>query len=431
MIECMLRVVLDTNSIHRDPWLTGQAGSKLARLANSGSCVLVYPEVVVAELRRQRLEAATVAHDVTTKGVEDMDRAGVDVSQTLNDLSAVRGRIGPDLDKAFDAVLTAPGILHAPIPAVATEDLMQRDLDRRRPFMEIDHNKRKKSVGFRDVLIWETVLAVLASSPEPDAVLFVTSDAGFLGEDGKTLHADLLEDVISLGIDPDRIATVKSIGQAIAEVEAQAPDKPTEDGSSVAPGYAPGSGGDTSRAVHELLGMRPAVARAELVDVATDALYGLVNESVSAQLAYGGDYDYPSFVEFTVPPIEDATITGLDLTTEFSFERSTTSPEILVGTANAVILLEGALFRGDWYVAEFDAVSVGSEINNHYLEASCELEVRVVVELDIEGGAVAAMDVKLLDPPRVHDGGDDTLITDLSSALYEGDEGGPLLSSGE
>ncbi len=74
--------------------------------------------------------------------------------------------------------------------------------------------------------------------------------------------------------------------------------------------------------MNELKQLRPGVSHAALVEAATDALYGLVNEDVSEQLAYGGDYDYPSFVKFTVPLPEGGAIEGIDQTTEFSFEES-------------------------------------------------------------------------------------------------------------
>lgn len=397
----MIAVVVDTNSVHRDPWLAGETARKLVSLAESSACVLVYPKVVVDELRRQRIEAAWAAHELAAKGVQDMARAGIDVAQTARDLSAAHGRIALDLDRAFAAVLARNGILCAPVPDVATRNLLQRDLDRRRPFMEIEHTQKKKSVGFRDVLIWETVLELLTSSPSLSPVLFVTSDKGFLSTDGKSLHPDLLEDVARRGIELSRVATVKTIAQAISEVEAHAQEAPVEDGTAASEATKPTANttDPVAQAVHELKMMHPAVARAELVNAATEALYELVNENVSMQMVYDGDYDYPHFVKFTMPGIEDATITGIDQTTEFSFEESPTSPEVLVGSADAVVTLEGAIFRGDLWVRD-SSIDIAGELNDHYLEASSEVDVRVIVELDIEGGRVNVIDLVLEDPPQ-------------------------------
>lgn len=58
MMVRMLVVVPDANAVHSDPWLASPAGRKLLDMAASGSCVVVYPQVVIDELLRQRREGA-------------------------------------------------------------------------------------------------------------------------------------------------------------------------------------------------------------------------------------------------------------------------------------------------------------------------------------------------------------------------------------
>ena len=79
MMIYMFSVVLDSNAIHSDPWLTSIPGKKLIHLAEDGACVVLDPQVVIDELRRQRREAAERAHDQAAKAVDDMAKAGVDV----------------------------------------------------------------------------------------------------------------------------------------------------------------------------------------------------------------------------------------------------------------------------------------------------------------------------------------------------------------
>lgn len=393
-MEHMLAVVLDTNAIHRDPWLASDTAKKLLRWAEVDACVIVYPQVVADELRRQRVEAARAAHELAAKGIEDMAVAGIDVSLTVAELASNLVRIESDIDAAFAKVLLHKNVIATPVPNVSTRDLLSRDLERRRPFMEIEHGQKKKSVGFRDVLIWETMLEVLVNNPSYSPVLLVTSDNGFLTKDSPRLHPDLIADLVSRGIVLRRAATVKSIAQAIAELEAA-----VEKVAATAPDRA--DPGDVENpvdiAVDELRGSE--VRRAELVTAATEALYALESKDLSMQMVYGGDYDYPEFVKFTMPTLESGQITSIDQTTEFSFEESSISPDILIARTDAVITIEGAVYKGDWFGDDSDSVDIVGELNDHYLEASSEVEVRVVIELDVEGGNVTVIDLALEDPP--------------------------------
>ncbi|WIB12573.1 PIN domain-containing protein [Curtobacterium sp. MCPF17_052] len=201
----MLIVVLDTNAVHRDPWLTRDVAPKLIQLAASEVCEIVYPQVVIKELTRQRIESAREALDSAAAGVEQMGAAGINVAETVTLLQNAHDRIESDIDNAFVEVLAKPGVRDVPVPEVKTTDLLGRDLGRRRPFLEIEQGKTRKSLGFRDVLIWESVLEVLQTSNSGDTVLFVTFDGGFIADDKKSLHADLLEDLDGFGIPRERI----------------------------------------------------------------------------------------------------------------------------------------------------------------------------------------------------------------------------------
>ncbi len=364
----MLVVVLDTNAVHSDPWLASPPGKKLLDLAASGSCVVVYPQVVIDELLRQRREAADRAHSEAAKGVGDMAKSGVDVRQTIADLEASFAGIGADLLSAFGAVLKRDNVTAEPVPDVAATEILKRDLARRRPFIEIDFKQKPASVGFRDTLIWETVLAILARDNERK-ILFVTADKGFLSVDSKTLHQHLLEDLDERGIGRNRVGSVKNVPHAIAEVEA--------------------------------------ADHAALVTAATDALYELADREISQQMGYGGDYDYPDFVKFEVPAMEGGSISYIDQTTEFEFARQPGSVAV-TATADALIYIEGPVFKGDWFIDGGESMSLSGELNDHYFEASSEIAVRVVVELDTSGDSPQALSIQLEDLPSSSSGSEET-----------------------
>lgn len=392
-VAFMIAVVLDTNVVHRDPWLTNDLGQKLLQLAAKGICVVAYPQVVIEELYRQRVERAQRAHDSAAEGVADIAKAGVDVTQTNEALTSVQQSVGSKLDDAFSKVLEHPNVLRAPVPKVAAADLLKRDLERRRPFMEIEHRQRKKSVGFRDVLIWETVLE-LAKSSRYNMILFVTSDNGFIDQQSRTLHPDLLEDLSLLDKCAAPVKRVDSLNLANAELEGaakrEAEQNPEE---SVATPLEEA----LAIAVQQLRG--PIPSELLLVEAATEALYALVNKEVSLQMSYGGGYDYPEFVRFSMPDIEGGVITDIDQISEFTFEESEYSPDIIVATADAIVSMEGAVHKSDWSGGQANGLGIIGDFNDHYFGANAEVEVQVVIELDIDGG-IFANKVELRDLPQ-------------------------------
>lgn len=354
----MLAVVLDSNAIHTDPWLSSDVGRVLVRLAESGSCTLIVPEVVRDELYRQRRDAARASHGEASKGIRAMARAGVNVSDTDAHLHASFDRIESDIAAAFATLFDRNGVELESTPDVSVAQIVERDLARRRPFQEITHQQKTKSLGFRDVVIWETVLAVLAPDRGFDKVLFVTADKGFLTSDSMSLHADLIEDLDVRGIDSGRLATVKNVPNANAEIEATA-------------------------------------AYAAKVTAATNALYELIGEEVGVQLAYGGDYERPDFVEFEVPGIESPYITDITQITEFSFKSE---GPLITATTDAEISLEGAIFKGDWFMDDSESIEIVGELNNHYFDAYSSLVVTVIVKMVMDGENPEVISIVLSDP---------------------------------
>lgn len=407
----MLLVVVDSNALHRDPWMTRDAAKALIELAEFGACEIVYPQVVMNELRRQSIDSARRAHESAAVGVRQMSAAGVDVTQTASDLRAAHDRIEADVDSAFAELLARDGVRSIPVPAVPAQDLLDRDLHRRRPFLEIEQSKKKKSLGFRDVLIWESVLHLLEEAESDESVLFVTFDKGFLADDEKSLHAHLMEDLDRLSIARNSIQWSRSIAEANAVVRAQIPEPPAEDELPEAESDSTGDTAETEHtgpiahedpvevAVRELREMRPHVERGDLVKAAADALYDLVHTDVPDEL---------------VPtPMEGAVIVGIDQTTEFTFEEDPASPDTVVARCEAILTVEGGVYRGDWYADE-GAVTISGQLNDHYLEGSAEVEVTVIVQLDVQEGLVSAIDAYAEALPLPPDDPDNMLEFDFS-----------------
>jgi len=365
----MLIVVLDSNPIHGDPWLASPPGASLVELAESGSCLVIFPDVVRDELHRQKREAAQESHAEAAKGINAMAKAGIDVAETEAHLKKSFERINDDIDAAFTALFDREGISTEPIPDIPVASVVERDLARRRPFQEIVHGQKKKSLGFRDVVIWETVLAILDPARGDDKVLFVSADGGFLSKDSKSIHPHLLDDLSNRGIDRDRLVSVKNVPQAVTEIKATA-------------------------------------AQAAQARAATDALYELVGQEAGLQLVHGGDYDYPDFVKFSVPEIDSPYIGDIDQISEFELSAE---GETVTATAEAIVYLEGGVFKGDWFMDDDGSVRIQGELNKHYFEASSDVPVRVVVEIDTSGDSPQVVRVELEDPVGAEDPEDEAI----------------------
>lgn len=358
----VIAVVLDTNAIHRDPWLKSDGADSLAKLAAAGACELVLPDVVIRELTRQQRESANEGRDDAMRLVERVERGGAPMERVAAKLRDAIQALGPAIEENFRALLERPGIVRLPVPSDLTEQLIARDLDRRRPFLDV--GSKDQSAGFRDAVIWESLLGLLSTDEGYAQVVFVTADRGFLDKEGQTLHPDLVQDLDQIKVDCERVRTAKNSWDATKQVRAllEATVAAQED--------------------------------ARVSSAATDALLALVGESISMQMVYGGDYDFPSFVQFDVPPLDESTITHIEQLSAFDLRRE---EETITATAEVAVSLDGFLAKSAWFMDEDEGVEVVSDWNDHYVLAQDELTATAIVELDARGSGVVVLDVRLTD----------------------------------
>ncbi len=191
--ERMTIVLIDTNAVHRDPWMRNDPGTNLLAAAAAGECRIVFPQVVVDELRRQQSEWLKKHRKELAATIQDMRGNPVDVEGMAATLETNLDSMHSQIDVSFDALVASKGVVVAPVPADVTENLVARDLAVRRPFLEV--GSESWSTGFRDAVIWETALVLLDEMPEDEKLIFVTKDQGFLADGLKSLHQDLLDDL--------------------------------------------------------------------------------------------------------------------------------------------------------------------------------------------------------------------------------------------
>lgn len=326
-------------------------GQELLAHASRGECKVVFPQVVLDELLRQQRDWVKDNHGAVAKVVDRMRGNPIDVSDTAEKLKTSFDGLSKQIDKSFDALKAHSGVEVAPIPAAPdlTSRLVARDLARKRPFLEV--GSEGWSAGYRDAVIWETVLECLGWLEDDEKLIFVTADKGFLTDDKKSLHADLLDDLNSRTIAHDRVVSAQTTARALAEVQAV---------------------------------VEHAAKTREMVEVATNELFSLDGKDVSIQMVYGGDYDYPDFVKFQMPSLESAMIAAIDQNTSWAFEEEVDG--VVSGTSEVVLAIQGVVEKSTWFQEDGGEFEIYDDLNDWYFDVGATIFARAVVEIDVSGG---------------------------------------------
>jgi PIN domain len=200
-----MRVVVDANLIIERDWhLTTGPAEALLSAARRGRVRLVLPEVVVREVVAAHAERRAAA-----RGKLQAARAA------LRRLEGPRGpgddaeAADPFIRQTFESWFRdrlAQHRVEVPDVPEAAAALVDRALQRRRPF---DSNGR---AGFRDALIWETVLEGASSA---QTTLLASDNVRDFADDSNTApHPHLREDLTARGLDAAAVRLVRSFEEA-------------------------------------------------------------------------------------------------------------------------------------------------------------------------------------------------------------------------
>jgi hypothetical protein len=168
----MLRVVLDSTVFCQDFLLASDEAIRLRTAASEGRIAVHVSQIVVDEVLRRYSE------DIRDEGrsLESKLRpfAGGRFGRVITaDIEADLRSARDGYPMVLDDLLKLPGFLVEPYPEVQHETLVKRDLERRLPFRS---SKEKSSTGYRDSLVWLTVIEIAKKFPA-DEVLFVTNNS--------------------------------------------------------------------------------------------------------------------------------------------------------------------------------------------------------------------------------------------------------------
>ena len=195
-----MRIVIDSNIICSDFHLAGTMFrvffDGLARMGDS----LYVPQLVLDEVKNrysEKLEGCRYAIDSELHEVRRLTGKPFSSPVPEDTAQAIIEEYGQTLEDR----LHKAGAFIVEYPGVAHQAIVQRALSRMKPFTE-------SGVGYRDTLIWETVISIAESDSEP--IAFITEDSDFADHEA-LLHPDLIEDLEERGLDPDRIVLYEDL----------------------------------------------------------------------------------------------------------------------------------------------------------------------------------------------------------------------------
>lgn len=161
----MLHVVLDTNVVGI-PAFTSNAHRLLLEASREGRIVLVVPELVLRETAnrwREEVESLLERRDsIELRLIEIRALSWAQKSRSVDAHS-----LAHDMRERLEQQLRAHGAQITALPDASHDDIVSRALARRQPF---DSGGKD---GYRDVLLWETVLGFVADGHD---VALVSAD---------------------------------------------------------------------------------------------------------------------------------------------------------------------------------------------------------------------------------------------------------------
>lgn len=196
----MKNYVIDTNFIHLDYFLRGTFITALARSASKLNHAVYMPQVVFDELCKQYYEE-----------IDKLESSFNSVQKGLYKLTPAKYQSSDfDFQKQktdYEQILTQRcqdlGIWILDYPDVSHRDMVKRELSKRKPF--------KDSIkGYRDALIWETVLKAGKGLRKNDTLVLLTNNTDDFAKpkDKANLHPDLLDDCKEKSIPNNKIQLI-------------------------------------------------------------------------------------------------------------------------------------------------------------------------------------------------------------------------------
>lgn len=217
-----MNIVLDTNVLHDDYFLKN---TQLTCLIEESSAKLFIPKVVVDEhIGHYKKDCENLRNQHST--TEELERIlGLPSTEEFID---VKVSVNQYKDTLMDR-LKELNIEILSYPKTSHEKVVERIYEKKKPF---GVNKKKKEFsekGYKDYLIWESILKLAKEIKEP--IYFVTrnpKDFGDGNDEKYRLHKDFIEDLNDIGIDTNNIKLFSDLEKLLSQLGLECDERDEE-----------------------------------------------------------------------------------------------------------------------------------------------------------------------------------------------------------
>lgn len=144
----------DTNALHGNPYFKGKIAEDLLREVDLGDAELQLSPVVVGELHRQELDDVQDVLEAAKTTVRKKSRgSSTKMPDVLDRVYCAFDETRREIEEQFTEVARREHVVITDCPSISSRALGERELKRRRPFLEIETGGKSATIGHRDALI--------------------------------------------------------------------------------------------------------------------------------------------------------------------------------------------------------------------------------------------------------------------------------------
>lgn len=210
-----MKVFLDSNIIIADYNLTSPHVEVLRAFLRRTNSSLLIPRIVLEEVKnhyREDLEQAMKAYWKSLERLHHLEwslqsdrpfrEKPLEKPPEDHPLVNIEKKV-EGYSLYLDSRLKELNARYVDFPSVPHSSVANRAVSKRKPFSE-------SGKGYRDTLIWESILA--EATPDKEPISLITKNTkDFAAEDSNSLHQDLIEDLTVLGMPKDRVKLYSSL----------------------------------------------------------------------------------------------------------------------------------------------------------------------------------------------------------------------------
>lgn len=336
-------IFVDTTELRKSPRLDKAGWPEVLAWAREGIVGLAISDVVLREAQRQQVEQreadARELRQVISKFAHtearnlDLDRIE---EEARTEASQYRKRTRKHIEDSGGTILPLPKVSHARV--------LDRDLGTRKPFA-------RSGKGYRDTLIWESLVEFVKTLRSDQMVVFVTGNANdFAGDTAAGLDKLLLAEIDS----PERVRYFPSLRDAVRAMSTWAEQE---------------------------LQMLFEIDRQDEVDqrveeaVITAAEQDVIGQELGAEAVAG-------FAEVQVPSeIENPTVVSMDIDlSSFMmdvYDRYEGDTLAIQASIAATLYIEGFVYKADAAMLGNDIDIIDKDWNDHMMLVGLQRDVEV------------------------------------------------------